>query len=106
VSPARPGLALAVVPVLCALATPGAATPWSERKCQLYARAWDAVRQGDGLDGIGPGFVATQEAFVASGCTDGSVCPEGEAERALADKLSLMAISEGMTGSFLPFSCP
>lgn len=105
-SPTRPAAVLAVAAILAALATKGTATPWSERKCQLYARAWDAVRAGDGLDGIGPAFVATQDGFIASGCTAGSVCPEGEAERALADKLSLMAISEGMTGSFLPFSCP
>ncbi len=60
----------------------------------------------DALAGIGTAFIAAHDAFLASGCRTGAVCPETAPERALADRLSLMAVAEGMTGSFLPFACP
>jgi hypothetical protein len=61
---------------------------------------------GGGLDGIGARFLADHAAFLASGCTEGRVCPASTDERALADRLALMAVAEGMAGSFLPFACP
>jgi hypothetical protein len=80
---------------------------WKQRKCALYGDAW-AHLAGDGLpEGVSDGFVAAHDAFLASGCVDrGHVCPRSDAERDLADMLSLMAVAEGMAGSFLPFGCP
>lgn len=91
---------------LFALAAPAGADDWSARKCALYARAWQHATAGDGLAGIGPAFVADHDTFLAAGCQAGAVCPTNDPERALADRLALMAIGEGMTGSFLPFACP
>lgn len=95
------------------VAAPGAAPPppaaesgWTERKCQLYGRAWDYAAQGDALRGVSRDFIGAHAAFITSGCLEGEICPESDAERALADTLSLMAVAEGMTGSFLPFACP
>lgn len=93
-----------------ALAAPQAAMAqddWTFRKCALYGDAWTHLT-GSGLpDGVSEGFVAAHDAFLASGCQDrGLVCPRSEAERDLADMLSLMAVAEGMAGSFLPFGCP
>lgn len=90
-----------------AFAQDAARPAWRERKCELYADAWaDAVRI-QGLEGIGPGFREQHDAFLASGCSARvKACPSSAEELALADLLSLMAISEGMTGSFLPFACP
>ena len=94
--------------VLLGLGLPGAAMAddWTRAKCRLYTAAWDHLAAGDGLAGIGARFLADHAAFLASGCTEGRVCPEGAAEIALADRLALMAVAEGMAGSFLPFACP
>ncbi len=80
---------------------------WSARKCALYADAWAHLTGGGVPDGVSDAFVAAHDAFVASGCQDrGHVCPISGAEKDLADMLSLMAVAEGMAGSFLPFACP
>ncbi|MDR7126883.1 hypothetical protein [Pseudotabrizicola sp. 4114] len=79
---------------------------WVARKCSLYTEAWTALTAGQGAAGIGPAFLEQHEAFLASGCTArAEVCPVSPEEFALADKLSLMAVAEGMAGSFLPFAC-
>jgi hypothetical protein len=92
----------ALVPV-----TVAAQDDWTQRKCALYADAWTYLA-GEGVpDGVSDRFVAAHDAFLASGCRDrGQVCPQSDAERGLADMLSLMAVAEGMAGSFLPFGCP
>jgi len=80
---------------------------WTAEKCLRYTRAWDFATSGGGLSHLSPGFVAAHDAFLAGGCRDrGQVCPVTDAERKLADTLSLMAVAEGMAGSFLPFACP
>ena len=84
----------------------GGTPDWVARKCSLYTEAWVALTAGDGAAGIGPAFLKQHEAFLASGCTArADVCPDSPAEIALADKLSLMGVAEGMAGSFLPFAC-
>lgn len=81
------------------------AETWTERKCALYTDAWNhLVGQGTPA-GVSALFMAEHAAFLASGCVAGSVCAESPQEVALADTLSLMAVAEGMAGSFLPFSC-
>lgn len=79
---------------------------WTERKCVLYTAAWKRV-VGDGRPaGVSEEFVSEHDAFLASGCLDrGRVCPRSPRELEIADILSLMAVSEGMAGSFLPFDC-
>ena len=89
---------------LCLPAAAEISPAWTERKCQLYRDLWTEAAAG-GLDGIGPDFQAAHDDFLASGCQEGTVCPASKEELALADMLSLMAVSEGMTGSFLPFAC-
>ena len=82
------------------------ADSWSERKCQLYQDAWNALIETTSLDGLGAQFLEDHAAFLASGCkAPRQVCPVSGAERAVSDQLTLMAVSEGMTGTFLPFGC-
>lgn len=78
---------------------------WTARKCDLYGRAWQHVSAGGDLTGVGPDFSAAHDDFLASGCTRRAVCPRTAREISLADLLSLMAVAEGMAGSFLPFTC-
>jgi hypothetical protein len=78
---------------------------WTARKCALYHEAWAKAASGDALIGVGTDFLAAHDVFLASDCTQRAVCPRTPAELALADTLSLMAVAEGMAGSFLPFTC-
>ena len=79
---------------------------WTERKCVLYTAAWKRVVGDERPAGVSEEFVSEHDAFLASGCLDrGRVCPRSPRELEIADILSLMAVSEGMAGSFLPFDC-
>jgi hypothetical protein len=101
----RPVLVLWVAG-LAAGGAPLLADDWTARKCALYGDAWDYLMADGVPEGVSAEFVAGHEAFVASGCqARGHVCPESAAEREIADMLSLMAVAEGMAGSFLPFGC-
>lgn len=79
---------------------------WTERKCVLYTAAWNHIASNGAPDGVSEEFLADHDAFLASGCLDrGHVCPRSPRELEIADMLSLMAVAEGMAGSFLPFNC-
>lgn len=80
---------------------------WSQTKCRLYSDAFARAIDERGTTGLGPEFLLAHQAFLDSGCTGTrDVCPRSQQELALADLLSVVAINEGMTGSFLPFACP
>lgn len=82
------------------------ADAWSEKKCALYGDAWNRVLEWRGGEGLGQDFVEGNKRFIAGGCsTPASVCPKSAAEFEVADMLSMMAVSQGITGSFLPFGC-
>jgi hypothetical protein len=97
---------LALAAALSASAQAAVADDWAEEKCRPYAAAWAAVAPGEDAEGIGRAFRDDHAAFLKSGCTSPEVCPHSSQERSLADLLTLMAVAEGMTGSFLPFDCP
>ena len=83
------------------------ADSWSQTKCRLYSDAFARAIDERGTTGLGPEFLLAHQAFLDSGCTGTrDVCPRSQQELALADLLSVVAINEGMTGSFLPFACP
>ncbi|UOA28489.1 hypothetical protein [Pseudosulfitobacter sp. DSM 107133] len=77
---------------------------WTVEKCSRYSLAWAQMTSGD-MTGISARFLDDHADFLASGCLQGQVCPVSKAEYQLADTLALMAVAEGMAGSFLPFSC-
>lgn len=76
-------------------------------KCRLYSDAFARAIDERGTTGLSPEFLLAHQAFLDSGCAGArDVCPRSRQELALADLLSVVAINEGMTGSFLPFGCP
>lgn len=80
---------------------------WAAEKCRIYAAAWARAIDERGTAGLGEEFLLAQQRFLDSGCSGPrEVCPRSPQELALADLLSVAAINEGMTGSFLPFACP
>jgi hypothetical protein len=77
-----------------------------EVKCARYTKAWDHALARRSKKGLGDAFMTAHAAFLASGCTArADVCPRSSEELELANTLVLMAMSEGMSSTFLPFAC-
>jgi hypothetical protein len=93
----------------CILAEPSRvlAQSWSEVKCARYSQAWSEVLARRGTRGLSDAFVASHDAFVASGCTtQGRVCPRSDDDFALANTMTVLAMNAGTASTFLPFACP
>lgn len=87
-------------------ASPIGAESWPERKCAIFAEAWQAAAPKEGPAAPSPDFRAGVVSFIASGCqTPRDNCPAGPADVAIADALALIVVLEGMPTTFLPFSC-
>ncbi|WP_276714755.1 hypothetical protein [Pseudooceanicola nitratireducens] len=92
--------------LLLLLPAPGLADDWSDRKCALYQSAFDHAVAALGQDGLRPGFLEENDAFIANGCAGPEkVCARTDQEIALANMLTVMTMSEGMASTFVPFSC-
>jgi hypothetical protein len=96
--------------ILSGVAPAAAQTPtapsWSEVKCERYRKAWSEALGRRGTEGLGPDFMASHEAFLASGCTArADVCPRSREELALANILTIAAMNAGTSSTFLPFAC-
>jgi hypothetical protein len=101
---------LSIVALALLLATPAAAqapTEWQSQKCALFTQGWNRALDGVDPTDINYNFLATGENFIASGCTDPTpVCPGSDAERQVADLLTVVMMNEGTASTFLPFRCP
>jgi hypothetical protein len=79
---------------------------WSQVKCERYTKAWSDVLARRGTKGLGQAFIASHEAFLASGCTSqANVCPRSAEELDLANILVIAAMNAGTASTFLPFAC-
>lgn len=79
---------------------------WSEVKCERYKKAWSDALARRGTKGLGQPFIASHEAFLASGCSiRGDVCPRSAEELDLANILVIAAMNAGAASTFLPFAC-
>lgn len=82
------------------------AQDWPAQKCAFYTEAWDWVMKTQDLSNIGPAFMVGHQEFIDQSCDQRiRICPVGEAERKLADMLTVMSMNEGMASTFVPFSC-
>lgn len=92
------------------LITPASAedqSTWQQQKCALFADAWTRALESVGSDDINYNFLATNENFIASGCTETiAACPQSNQERDIADLITLVMMNEGAASTFLPFRCP
>lgn len=80
---------------------------WVDQKCSIYQAAWErAVAAQDGTQ-INYAFIAANENFIASGCTEErTACPRSSVELEVANTLSLAMMNAGAASTFLPFRCP
>jgi len=93
--------------LMVAPATSQDTTAWQQQKCALYADAWTRALDSIGSHDINYNFLATNENFIASGCTETiAACPRSNQERDIADLLTLVMMNEGAASTFLPFRCP
>ena len=93
------------------LASPASAqqetTAWVEQKCQIYAQAWAQALDLFGSGEMNYAFMAGNENFIASGCTESDdICPRSTQELEIANALTLALMNAGTASTFLPFHCP
>lgn len=82
------------------------ATDWPTEKCNRYKKAYEQILNRQGKEGLSPEFLASHDAFLASNCqARAEVCARSKQELDIANKLVLMAMNSGMSGTFLPFYC-
>lgn len=89
-----------------AFAQQSGGTDWPTEKCNRYKKAYEQALNRQGKKGIGPDFLASHDAFLAANCqARAEVCARSREELDLANRLVLMAMNSGMSGTFLPFNC-
>lgn len=101
--------ALSLLAAAWVIAAPsgGKAQTWAEVKCARYKEAWSETLKRRGTRGLSQDFVASHEAFIATGCTtQGHVCPRSTEEIDLANIMTIHAMNAGTASTFLPFACP
>lgn len=82
------------------------ATAWQSEKCALYTDAWNRALDGIAADDINYNFLASNENFIASGCTETiAICPQSDREMQIAEMLTVMMMNQGAASTFLPFRC-
>ena len=101
-------LLLAGAAAPCRSAEP-AKTPsqsWHDIKCIRYTKAWSAALSHQGMDGLGPTFLAAHAAFLASNCTRrADVCARSPQELKLANTMVILSMNAGTASTFPPFYC-
>lgn len=101
------GLAIAAALLLVPPIGAEESSAWQQQKCALYTDAWARALDNIGSDDINYNFLATNENFIASGCTEQiAICPQSNQERDIADLVTLVMMNEGAASTFLPFRCP
>ncbi len=79
---------------------------WSAQKCSFYGKAWRDLLTHVGREGISADFIARNEAFIRSDCTDRSdICPATRQEGELVNKLTMATMNFGTASTFVPFVC-
>ena len=78
---------------------------WVEEKCARYSEAWTEAIRRFGTRGLSQDFVDSHAAFLASGCTNGDVCPRSQEELDLANIMVIRAMNAGTASTFPPFRC-
>ena len=104
---AKAGFATALAMLAgAALAQQGSGTDWPTEKCNRYRKAYDQSIAHLGKKGLSAEFLASHDAFLAANCqARAEVCARSKEELELANRLVLMAMNSGMSGTFLPFTC-
>ena len=98
--------ALAMLASAAALAQQGSGADWPTEKCNRYRKAYDQSIAYLGKKGLSAEFLASHDAFLAANCqARAEVCARSKEELELANRLVLMAMNSGMSGTFLPFTC-
>jgi hypothetical protein len=105
----RPVAVLMPMGLLALLPSPANAeqpTAWQQQKCALYEDAWGRALASIGSDNVNYNFVANNENFIASECTERvNVCPRSNQELEIANLLTMVMMNEGAASTFLPFTC-
>lgn len=97
---------LALAASLTAVSAQEPQSDWQLEKCRIYEGSWEEALEFFGSDNINYAFLAENENFIASGCTDNSyVCPQSSQEFEIANALTIAMMNAGTASTFLPFRC-
>lgn len=104
---------IAAVAAACALSQPAPAQQTLDRealtavRCAHYDKAWRDIVAKRGTAGLSAEFIARHDAFIAAGCSQKpDVCPRSPAELEIANVMTIVAMNDGTSSTFLPFACP
>ncbi len=79
---------------------------WTLAKCERYKTAWLTLVSRRGIADLGPQFLESHDAFIASGCTTrADVCPRSARELDVANAMVIAAMNAGAASTFPPFAC-
>lgn len=79
---------------------------WQVAKCEMYRENWDKALDFFGTDNVNYNFIAQNENFIASGCTEAAaVCAQSSQELEIANALTVAMMNGGAASTFLPFRC-
>lgn len=97
---------LGVLPMTVASGQDSEVTDWQQQKCTIYEQSWGEALEFFGSDNINYNFIASNENFIAGGCTERvNACPRSSQEREIADALTIAMMNAGTASTFLPFTC-
>lgn len=97
--------------LLCISLAPTAAfaedeTGWQAEKCAIFESNWAKALEFFGSDNLNYNFIAQNENFIASGCTENpSICPQSNQELDIANALTMAMMNAGTASTFLPYRC-
>jgi len=79
---------------------------WQAKKCAMFEENWGKALEFFGSDDLNYNFIAQNENFIASGCTESpSICPQSNQELDIANALTVAMMNVGSASTFLPYRC-
>lgn len=79
---------------------------WPQVKCERWRSAYGEALERIGRKGLGPEFIAGNEAFIASGCQNPpDVCPRSGEELNFANVMVMAGMNAGVSSTFMPYAC-
>ncbi len=79
---------------------------WQAKKCMTFEQNWTKALKFFGSDDLNYNFIAQNENFIASGCTESPpICPQSNQELDIANALTIAMMNAGAASTFLPYRC-
>ncbi|MCC9625755.1 hypothetical protein LPB41_29120 [Thalassospira sp. MA62] len=82
------------------------AKSWRAQKCSLYQQIRNEMFETIPPSALSPEFVQAEDDYIENGCAGRAyACPKSDIELDYANQMSFAMMSQGLTGTFLPYGC-